>query len=271
MEKWMKAPRSRVFRAASHSNTRPSNMTVYKARAEPHQAPVPQPMQQRLLRRRFLDPGGDLARRARHGKADARRPKRSSPTSNTSSARQRVTGVRYVDAKTRQTTVNADLVFLCASAMASVQILMNSRDKATGRLHFDRSGTLAAATSWTISSASASGDGAGMEAVSNRPSPRRGSTSPASADVRRRVTVGFRRGYGYQGGARRDPAAPVGFGASMKQGMRRYAGAVLGMGAFGECLPYKDNRVLAPREQKVDRFGAPLMRFDVTFRDRKTS
>src|SRR6478735_5885560 len=42
--------------------------------------------------------------------------------------RKRVAGVRYVDAKTGQAeTVNADIVFLCASAMASNQILMNSR------------------------------------------------------------------------------------------------------------------------------------------------
>src|SRR3546814_4264175 len=29
--------------------------------------------------------------------------------------------------------------------------------------------------------------------------------------------VGFKRGYGYQGSARRDPLPPQGFGASMKQ------------------------------------------------------
>ena len=51
----------------------------------------------------------------------------------------------------------------------------------------------------------------------------------------------------------------------MKHGLRRYGGWRFGMGAFGECLPYRDNRVsLHPDE--VDRFGVPLMRFDVTFR-----
>jgi choline dehydrogenase-like flavoprotein len=38
------------------------------------------------------------------------------------------------------------------------------------------------------------------------------------------------------------------------------------MGAFGECLPYEDNRV-SLHPDKVDRYGIPLMRFDVTFRD----
>src|SRR3546814_20901670 len=54
-----------------------------------------------------------------------------------------VTGVRYVDAKTGQAElVRADLVFLCASAMASVQILMNSRAPGSDRSWFDTSGTL---------------------------------------------------------------------------------------------------------------------------------
>jgi choline dehydrogenase-like flavoprotein len=78
--------------------------------------------------------------------------------------------------------------------------------------------------------------------------------------------VGFRRGYGYQGSAYRPPADPKGFGASMKHGMREYGPWRFGMGAFGECLPYEDNRVsLDPG--KVDRFGIPQMRFNVTFRE----
>jgi choline dehydrogenase-like flavoprotein len=78
--------------------------------------------------------------------------------------------------------------------------------------------------------------------------------------------VGFKRGYGYQGSAWRGPAAPVGFGASMKHGMRKSGGWKFGMGAFGECLPYEDNSV-SLHPSKVDRFGVPLMRFDVRFRD----
>jgi len=52
----------------------------------------------------------------------------------------------------------------------------------------------------------------------------------------------------------------------MKQGMRRYGPWKFGMGAFGECLPYADNRV-SLHATKVDRFGVPLMRFDVRFHD----
>jgi choline dehydrogenase-like flavoprotein len=78
--------------------------------------------------------------------------------------------------------------------------------------------------------------------------------------------LGFRRGYGYQGAASRQPASPDGFGASMKQGMRKYAGWRFNMGAFGECLPYDDNRVTL-NPAKLDRQGMPLLRFDVRFRE----
>jgi choline dehydrogenase-like flavoprotein len=52
----------------------------------------------------------------------------------------------------------------------------------------------------------------------------------------------------------------------MKQGMRQYGPWRFSMGAFGECLPYDDNRVMLNFD-KTDRFGTPLLRFDVTFRD----
>jgi len=182
-------------------------------------------------------------------------------------AKKRVTGVRYVDAKTGQAqTVNADLVFLCASAMASTQILMNSRAPGSGRSHFDTSGTLGKYVMDHIFRVGIEGDIPGMTEFiefGRRPG---GVYIPRFRNIGGEEGVGFKRGYGYQGGARRNPAPPVGFGASMKHGMRKYAPWTFGMGAFGECLPYKDNHV-SLHASKVDRFGVPLMRFDVRFRD----
>lgn len=182
-------------------------------------------------------------------------------------AKKRVTGVRFVDAKTGQAqTVNADLVFLCASAMASTQILMNSRAQGSERSHFDTSGTLGKYVMDHIFRVGIDGDIPGMTEYiefGRRPG---GVYIPRFRNIGGDEGVGFKRGYGYQGSARRNPAPPVGFGASMKQGMRQYAPWTFGMGAFGECLPYKDNHV-SLHASKVDRFGVPLMRFDVRFRD----
>ncbi|MBC9032908.1 GMC family oxidoreductase [Sphingomonas sp. JC676] len=182
-------------------------------------------------------------------------------------AKKRVTGVRFIDAKTGQAeVVNAGLVFLCASAMGSNQILLNSRPAGSGRSHFDASGTLGKYVMDHIFRVSIDGDIPGMEEFieyGRRPG---GVYIPRFRNIGGDEGVGFKRGYGYQGSARRDPASPVGFGASMKQGMRKYSGWKFGMGAFGECLPYEDNHV-SLHPDKVDRFGVPLMRFDVRFRE----
>lgn len=182
-------------------------------------------------------------------------------------ARKRVTGVRYVDAKTGQAqVVNADLVFLCASAMGSNQILLNSRPAGSERSHFDSSGTLGRYVMDHIFRVGIDGEIPGMTdfiEYGRRPG---GVYIPRFRNIGGEEGVGFKRGYGYQGSAWRVPAAPVGFGASMKHGMRRYGPWRFAMGAFGECLPYKDNRV-SLHPSKVDRFGVPLMRFDVTFRE----
>jgi choline dehydrogenase-like flavoprotein len=182
-------------------------------------------------------------------------------------ARKKVTGVRYVDAKTGQAqVVNADLVFLCASAMASTQILMNSRAPGSDRSYFDNSGTLGRYVMDHIFRVGVRGDIPGMEdyiEYGRRPG---GVYVPRFRNIGGEEGVGFKRGYGYQGSARREPAKPVGFGASMKEGMRKYGGWKFDMGAFGECLPYADNRV-SLNANKLDRFGMPVMRFDVTFRD----
>ena len=181
--------------------------------------------------------------------------------------KKRVTGVRFINAKTGQAeTVSADLVFLCASAMASTQILMNSRAPGSGRSHFDSSGTLGKYVMDHIFRVGINGEIPGMSEYieyGRRPG---AVYIPRFRNIGGDEGVGFKRGYGYQGGARRDPASPVGFGASMKQGMRQYGPWKFGMGAFGECLPYKDNTV-SLHSDKVDRFGVPLMRFDVRFRE----
>ena len=186
---------------------------------------------------------------------------------NYDAARRKVTGVRYIDTKTGQAeTVEADLVFLCASAVASTQIMLNSRAPGSDRSYFDASGTLGRYVMDHIFRVGIEGDIPGMEEFiefGRRPG---GVYVPRFRNIGGDEGVGFKRGYGYQGSAFRNPAAPVGFGATMKQGMRKYAPWKFSMGAFGECLPYADNTV-SLHQNKVDRFGVPLVRFDVRFRD----
>lgn len=182
-------------------------------------------------------------------------------------ATKRVTGVRVIDANTKQAEViPAKLVFLCASAMASTQILMNSRPEGSGESYFDTSHTLGRYVMDHIFRVGINGEIPGLTEYieyGRRPG---GVYIPRFRNVNGEEGIGFKRGYGYQGSAYRQPAYPEGFGASMKHGMRQYGPWRMGMGAFGECLPYEDNRV-SLHPDKVDRFGIPQMRFDVTFRD----
>ncbi|WP_121115323.1 GMC family oxidoreductase [Croceibacterium ferulae] len=183
------------------------------------------------------------------------------------SATKRVTGVRVVDANTGQAEIiPARLVFLCASAIASTQILLNSRIPDSGTSHFDTSGTLGRYVMDHIFRVGVSGEIPGFTdyiEYGRRPG---AVYVPRFRNIGGEEGVGFRRGYGYQGSASRSPAAPEGFGAAMKHGMRQYGPWRFSMGAFGECLPYEDNRV-SLHADRTDRFGMPLMRFDVTFRD----
>ena len=182
-------------------------------------------------------------------------------------AAKRVTGVRFIDAKTGQAeVVSANIVFLCASAMASTQIMMNSRAPGSERSHFDSSGTLGRYVMDHIFRVQVTGEMPGMDEYieyGRRPG---GVYIPRFRNIGGDEGVGFKRGYGYQGSAWREARKPVGFGASMKHDMRSYGPWMFSIGAFGECLPYKDNRV-SLHSDKVDRFGVPLMRFDVTFRE----
>src|SRR5690606_3289194 len=121
----------------------------------------------------------------------------------------RVTGVRVVDANTKQAEViPARLVFLCASAMASTQILMNSRIPGTGRSHFDTSGTLGRYVMDHIFRVGASGEIPGLTEYieyGRRPS---GVYIPRFRNHGGEEGVGFRRGYGYAGNASPDLAPP---------------------------------------------------------------
>jgi choline dehydrogenase-like flavoprotein len=179
----------------------------------------------------------------------------------------RVTAVRVIDTQTKAVEViPARMVFLCASSMASNQILLNSRPEGSGTSHFDTSGTLGRYVMDHIFRVSINGEIPGLTEYTEfgrRPGgvyiPRFRNNDPSE-------DVGFRRGYGYQGSANRGSRWPEGFGAEMKHKMREFGPWFFGMTAFGECLPYEDNRV-SLSSSKVDRFGIPQMKFNVTFRD----
>ncbi len=81
----------------------------------------------------------------------------------------------------------------------------------------------------------------------------------------------FIRGYGFEGGSGTtmfpgNAMDTPGFGSGYKKTVRNYAGAFIGMGAFGEVLPRYENYVDIDPTVK-DRWGIPVLRFHYEFGD----
>jgi choline dehydrogenase-like flavoprotein len=76
----------------------------------------------------------------------------------------------------------------------------------------------------------------------------------------------FLRGWGAQGGASRGRGRGEGIGADLKNAMTEAGTWTFGFGAFGECLPYKENRITL-NENKKDKWGQPTLNIDASFKD----
>jgi choline dehydrogenase-like flavoprotein len=182
----------------------------------------------------------------------------------------KVTGVRAIDANTKVAkTYRSRIVFLCASAMASNQILLNSKLEGSDKSFANTSGALGRYIMdhpmLTLFSGNLpQGVHADLIEYGRKPSgiyiPRFRNLDGQDADA------DFVRGYGSQGGGHRNIANATGFGVAMKEGLRKYGAWSVGFNVFGECLPYLDNTVTL-HPDKVDRFDVPQALFNVTYRD----
>jgi choline dehydrogenase-like flavoprotein len=186
--------------------------------------------------------------------------------------RNRATGVLYIDRLSRQPReVHARVVVVCAQALESVRILLNSADPQYPDGLGNSSGVLGHYLQdhlWVAGGASGE--------FPDLPSP------PPTLDGPRRpngiYVVRFRntstgprskkflRGYGFQGGSGVGfNFRAAGFGEAFKQAVREPV-ASLGMSAFGEALPRFENYVeLDP--DLVDAFGIPALRIHMTWSD----
>ncbi len=78
------------------------------------------------------------------------------------------------------------------------------------------------------------------------------------------------RGFGYQGGASRAGwqrgVAELGVGKDFKESLLTPGNWTFGMTAFGECLPYQENRAYLNKE-KLDKWGMPTLTIDCEFKE----
>ena len=182
----------------------------------------------------------------------------------------RVTGVLVVDARTRETReYTARLVFLCASALESARILLNS---ATSR-HPDglanSSGQVGRNIMDHIKWGGASGtfDGwSDRQTIGQRPN---GVYVPRFRNVTARHPD-FTRGYGFQGGAGRAgweaKARARGIGLAFKESLTRPGPWTMSFGGFGEMLPNPANRATL-HPTLVDAWGIPTLHIEAAWSD----
>ena len=183
----------------------------------------------------------------------------------------RVSGVQVVDARTKaRATYSAKLVFLCASTVGSLQILLNSRSESFPHGLANTSGTLG---QYLMDHTTGTGAGAmmpGYEDLTTRGFRPNGIYVPRFRNLDGQdEDVNFLRGYGYQGRAtrldwRKMYASVPGFGAGLKQALRGPGPWFMHLVGYGECLPYRHNQVNL-EHSKPDRFGIPQVSFDFHF------
>jgi choline dehydrogenase-like flavoprotein len=182
------------------------------------------------------------------------------------------TGVKVIDTETKEIVFfEAKVIFCCASAIASAAILMQSKSERFPNGLGNDSGELG----HNIMDHQL---GVGASAVVNEHQDKyyKG-RKPGGFYVPRFINLNeksnqedFIRGYGYQGSASRTnwkrAIAEMSYGNELKEELVKPGPWTIGMGGFGECLPYHENKMTLNYD-KLDSWGLPTIDFDVEFKE----
>lgn len=183
----------------------------------------------------------------------------------------KVTGVRVIDANTRKrTTYEAKVVFGCASAIGTAQILLNSKSEANpnGLANgSDMVGRNLMDHVYALTTAGILPGGPNTYYKGRRPT---GLYIPRFRNIAEQ-NEDFVRGYGYQGGVsrmgwRNAALSGPGFGAALKERTRKMGPWLIFMSGFGEMLPHPDNRVTL-HKTRTDKWGIPIVHIDCELRE----
>lgn len=182
----------------------------------------------------------------------------------------RATGVRVLDANTgAQTDYFAKVIFLCASALGSAFIMLNSISSRFPNGFGNDSGELGHNI---MDHNKPGGSSAHVEGYLDMAYTGR---RPNGFYIPRYRNVGkdkrdYLRGFGYQGRASRSGFGRFNnstlMGAELKKAFTEPGPWNLGMTAFGEILPYHDNYAKIDRTKK-DKYGLPLLSINAVVRD----
>ncbi|MDB9941387.1 GMC family oxidoreductase [Flavobacteriaceae bacterium] len=184
----------------------------------------------------------------------------------------KASGVRVIDAETNETIeFKAKVIFLCASAIASTSILMQSKSSYFPNGMGNASGELGHNIMDHHFQVGAKGefDGFNDKYFTGR--------RPNGIYIPRFRNLGgstnqkdFIRGYGYQGGGARgswtENVKEMAYGPEFKEAILNPGGWNMGLNGFGEVLPYHENHMYLDYE-KTDQWGLPTVTFDAELKE----
>jgi choline dehydrogenase-like flavoprotein len=184
--------------------------------------------------------------------------------------KKKATGVEILDAQTNQTyTYQASIIFLNASTLNSAWILMNSATDVWPDGLGSSSGELGHNIMDHHLGVGASGTAEGFEDKYFYGRRANGIYVP-----RFRNLFGdkrdYLRGFGYQGGGTRQgwsrniPELTI--GAEFKEALTEPGAWTMGLGGFGETLPYHDNKVTLDKTKK-DKWGLNILAMDIEYKE----
>ena len=184
----------------------------------------------------------------------------------------KATGVRVIDSNTKEVfDYKAKVIFLCASTVGSTSILMQSISERFPNGMGNDSGELGHNL---MDHHFQVGADAIIEGIEEKYYIGR---KPAGFYIPRFRNVGgdsnqknYTRGYGYQGDASRGGvsknALELGYGSDFKRSITKPGEWSIGMQAFGEILPYHENKMYLDHDDK-DSWGLPKVVFDAEIKE----
>ncbi|HEX8334990.1 MAG TPA: GMC family oxidoreductase, partial [Segetibacter sp.] len=184
--------------------------------------------------------------------------------------KKRAAGVRVIDAETNQTTeFFAKIIFVNASTLPTAFILLNSTSDVFPEGLGNSSGQLGHNLMDHHFKCGASGTAEGFDDKYFYGRRANGIYVPRFQNIGKDKRD-YIRGFGYQGGASRAgwqrDVAEMSFGADFKDNASTPGPWRMGLGGFGETLPYFENKVTIDKSKK-DKWGQPVLAIDAEFKD----
>jgi len=184
----------------------------------------------------------------------------------------KATGVRVFDTERKTTRdVTAQVIFMCASTLATTQILMNSRSNAFPNGIGNTSGVLGHYLMDHTMGSGARGRVEGYQDYFYKGRRPTGIYVPRFMNITE-PTDKFLRGYGFQGGSWRDGWSheAAGIGDELKERMRTPGDWWLTIYGYGEMLPDYNNHISLDFD-RLDKNGMPIMKIvcEISDNDRR--